>query len=129
MPRARLTTDPARRVAAIVCGLEALVLAGFGVFYLSALAGSPDPTRVGTEAALMLLAAAGLAGLARLWLGSSSWPGTPTLVWHALLVPVVVTMFQAGQLFVALSLSAAVLLAVGAVVAQRHTDEETASGS
>ncbi len=117
-------TDPARRVAAMVCGLEALVLAGFAAFYLRALPQATDPARVATEAALIVLAAAGMAALARLWLGSSSWPGTPTVVWHVLLIPVIVPMFQAGQLLIALGLSAAVLLAVGAVMAQRRNADD-----
>ena len=117
-------TDPARRVAAVVCGLEALVLAGFAAFYLKAMPEAADPARVATEAALIVLAAVGMAALSRLWVGTSSWPGTPTVVWHVLLIPVIVPMFQAGQLLIALGLSAAVLVAVGAVMAQRRNADE-----
>ena len=80
----------ARRLAALVCLVEALVLGGFGVFYLVefALGEGSDPMRVLTAGLLILLFAAGTGLLARLWLGQSQWPATPTVVWHVLLVPV-----------------------------------------
>ena len=118
------TTDPARLVAAGVCALEALVLAGVAVYYLVQVGAGTDPTRVLTEAALIALTAVGLAVLARLWLGGSSWPGTPTVVWHLLLVPVLVPMLQAGQLLVGLGLLVAVVLSIGAVLAQRRSTPE-----
>ncbi len=115
-----MTTRPrSRTVAAAVCGIEALVLAGFSVFYLVQLVTgqSPDVARVVTETVLIVLAALGTAALARLWLGGSGWPSTPTLVWHALLVPVAWAMFQSGQLIVGLLLSLAVVVAAGATLA------------
>lgn len=119
----RPTANPARRVAALVCGLEALVMAGFGFYGLIELArgGGTDTARVITESALILLFAVGMAVLARLWLGRSSWPGTPTVVWHALLIPVVVSMAQAGQWLVTLALVTAIVAAIGAVVMARGT--------
>ncbi|HRC13142.1 MAG TPA: hypothetical protein PLX68_09735 [Dermatophilaceae bacterium] len=118
--------SPARRVAAAVCGLEATVMAGFGIYGLIELArgGGTDTARVITESALILLFAAGLVLLARLWLGPSSWPGTPTVVWHALLIPVVVSMAQAGQWLVTVALLAAIVAAIGAVVLARGSSED-----
>lgn len=122
----RPTADPARRVAAVVCGLEALVMAGFGVYGLVELArgGGTDTARVITESALILLFAVGMGALARLWLGRSSWPGTPTVVWHALLIPVVVSMAQAGQWLVTVALVGAIVAAIGAVVLARGSSED-----
>lgn len=122
----RLTANPARRVAAVVCGLEALVMAGFGVYGLVELArgGGTDTARVITESALILLFAVGMGALARLWLGRSSWPGTPTVVWHALLIPVVVSMAQAGQWLVTVALVGAIVAAIGAVVLARGSSED-----
>ncbi len=111
----------ARRFAALVCLLEALVLAGFGVFYLVELAfgeGS-DPMRVFTEALLVLLFAAGVGLLGRLWLGKSQWPAVPTVVWHVLLVPVAVSLFQSGQFLLGVLLALAIVTAVVATVAAR----------
>jgi len=120
-PASPARTGRPRLVAAAVCALEALVLAGFAAYYLVQLAGgSPDPTRVTTEAALIVLFAVGLAVLARLWLIGSGWAGTPTVVWHLLLVPVVVAMAQSGQPVVALALGAAVVLAIGATIQARE---------
>jgi len=104
-----------------VCAVEAAVIAGFGIYGLVELArGEGTGTaRVLTESILILVFAVGMGLLARLWLGRSSWPGTPTLVWHALLIPVVVSMAQAGQWLVTLALTAAIVLAIGAVVRAR----------
>jgi hypothetical protein len=108
-------------VAAVICALEALAMAGFGIYGLIELVrgGGTGTARVITESVLILAFAAGMGLLARLWLGRSGWPGTPTVVWHALLVPVVVSMAQAGQWLVTLALSAAVILAIGAAIVAR----------
>lgn len=100
-------------------------MAGFGGYGLIALAtgGGTDAARVLTESVLILLFAAGMGLLAKLWLGRSSWPGTPTVVWHALLIPVAVSMAQAGQVLVTVALVTAILLSVGAVVVARGSGE------
>ncbi len=122
----RPVTSPARRVAAAVCGLEAVVMAVFGIYGLIELArgGGTDTARVITESALILLFAVGMGLLARLWLGRSSWPGTPTVVWHVLLIPVVVSMAQAGQWLVTVALASAVVAAIGAVVLARGSSQD-----
>ncbi|MBK8470094.1 MAG: hypothetical protein IPL45_10030 [Actinomycetales bacterium] len=101
-------------------------MAGFGLYGLLELARgqATDTARVLTESVLILLFAAGMGLLAKLWLGYSSWPGTPTVVWHALLIPVIVEMFRAGQWAVAGSLTVAVVLAVGATIAARGTSTD-----
>lgn len=118
------TGRTARLLAAAVCALEAVALAGFGVFYLLQLGstGSDLVARVVTEAAVILLFAVGLGALARLWLGRSSWPATPTVVWHVLLVPVAWAMGQSGQWLIALALGVAVVLAIGATVSARGSE-------
>ncbi|PID96901.1 MAG: hypothetical protein CSA84_02080 [Actinomycetales bacterium] len=113
-----VTKDPARRLAAAVCAVETIALVGLGVFYLLQLSNAADQARVATEAVLILLTAAGLGLLTRLWLADSEWSGTPTVVWHLLLIPVLVALAQSGQVLIAVALAAAVVLAVGAVIAQ-----------
>lgn len=120
MPLFPLHMHPARRVAALICAAQALVLAGFGIFYLTQVGSGADAARVLTEGVLILVFAGGLGLLARLWLGGSDWPGTPTVVWHLLLIPVIVAMFQSGQVLIALAMAVAVLAAIGAVAAQRQ---------
>ncbi len=104
-------------MAAAVCVVQAAVLGGLAVFYLVELvagAGS-DRTRVVTSAVLILVCAAGLAYLARLWWTGSRWSATPTIVWNVVLVPVAVTLLQAGQ--VAVGAGLAVVAVVGVVSA------------
>ncbi|MGV1008155.1 MAG: hypothetical protein ACOYBY_06065 [Dermatophilaceae bacterium] len=116
------TIPPARRVAAGVCFVEALVMAGFVVFYAVELVrgeGS-DQMRVITAGVLILLFAGGVAALGRVWLGQSGWPSTPMVVWHVLLIPVAVGMFQSGQLLIGLLISSAIVVAIGATVASRE---------
>ncbi len=78
--------------------------------------------RVITAAVLIVMFAAGVGALGRLWLGKSSWPATPTVVWHVLLVPVAVGMFQSGQLVVGLLLALAIIVAIGATIAARQAE-------
>lgn len=88
----------ARRLAALLTGLQALVLAGFAAFYVYELAAGEgsDATRVLMSALLILVGAICLGALTRGWLGQSSWPRTPTVVWGLLLVPVGIGLIQ-GQ--------------------------------
>lgn len=93
-------------------------MAGFAVFFLVEFArgeGS-DRMRVLTSAVLIALFAAGVGWLARLWRGRSDWPGTPTVVWHVLLIPVTVEMFRGGQLLVGLLMGLAVVAGIGAAL-------------
>ena len=118
------TIRPARRVAALVCFAEALVMAGFGVFFrIELLRGEgSDQMRVLTAGVLIFIFAVGVGVLGWLWLGRSRWPATPTVVWHVLLVPVAVGMFQSGQLLIGLLLVLAIVSAIAATVAAREPE-------
>ncbi len=96
-------------------------MAGFVAFYaVELLRGEgSDPMRVVTAGVLILLFAVGAGVLGRLWLGQSGWPATPTVVWHVLLVPVAVAMFQSGQPLIGLLLALAIASAIGATIAAR----------
>lgn len=112
-----------RRAAAAVCLVEALVMAGFALFYVLEMVrgeGS-DRMRVLTSAILIAVFAVAVGALARLWLGRSDWPVTPTIVWHVLLVPVAVAMAQSGQVLVAVLLGAAVVAGVATALAAART--------
>jgi hypothetical protein len=117
---ASLPTSPstARRTAAIICGVEALVMAVFGLYAIVRFVGGglDDPIRVLTEGLLVLLFAAGAALLAKLWLGRSGWPGTPTVVWHVLLIPVAWGMWESKQYLICAALALAIVAAIWAAV-------------
>ena len=103
--------------AGLVCLLQALVLLGFGVFYLVelVLGAGADRMRVLSSAVLILASAAGLALLGRMWLTASGRPATPTVVWAALLLPVAIGMAQSGQPLIGAALLALALVSVAAV--------------
>ncbi len=117
----------ARTVAAVLCGLEAVALVAFAGFYVYelALGLGTDPARVVMSAVLIVLAAAGLAVLARGWLRWTRWPRTPTVVWHLLLVPVGWSVAQAGRPGLGAAVLAVALVALGAAyVAPRPDDTD-----
>jgi len=90
----------------------------FGVYALVRLAGGglDDPMRVFTEGVLVLLFAAGAVLLAKLWLGTSGWPGTPTVVWHVLLIPVAWGMWESRQYLICAALVLAIVASIWAAV-------------
>lgn len=108
-----------RQTAAIVCLVESVVMAGFGVFFLVELlrGEGSDQMRVLTSAVLILVFAGLVGVLARLWRGRSDWPMTPTIVWHVLLVPVAVGMVQSGQLVIGALIGLAVVAGIGSALA------------
>lgn len=108
-----------RIAAAALCLVQALVLAGFAVFYvIEFLSGAgADRTQVLMSSVLILLAAAALFWLGLLWLGASTWTSTPTIVWNALLVPVAVGLLQSGQSVVGVALFMVAAVSVIAAVA------------
>ncbi len=123
-------TRTPRRVAGLSCALQALALFGFAGFYVYELAigeGS-DSTRVAMEAVVILIGAVGLAALARGWFSERAWPRTPTLVWHVLLVPVGVSLLQAGQALLGWTvLPVALVTFVAALAARQDVDRDAAS--
>ncbi len=108
-------------LTAALCLLHALVLTGLAAYYLVELtagAGS-DRARVLTSAVLILVFAVLLAVLARLWWTGSRWATTPTIVWNIVLVPVAVTLLQAGQVVLGAALAVVAVLGVVAAAAGR----------
>ena len=87
------------RVCAGLVAVEALALAGAGVFYLVELAVATvdDVGRALVTAALALLAALGLALVARGLFRRQRWARAPALVTNLILVPVAVGLFQSGR--------------------------------
>jgi len=108
-------------VAGGLCLVQALVLVGLAVFYLVELfagAGS-DQARVLVSAVLILVVAAALALLARLWWSGSTWATTPTVLWNLLLVPVALSVVQAGQLLLGILLVVVLVPTILAALAGR----------
>lgn len=116
-----------RLLAGVSCALQSLALLGFAAFYLYELSqgeGS-DAGRVVMSAVVIAVGSVALALLSRGWFGESGWPRTPTIVWHLLLVPVGVSLVQAGQTPLAwVVLVLAVLTLVAALAARRDPDDE-----
>lgn len=119
--------DPFRLLAAALCGLHALVLLGFCVFYLWELVqgAGDDPTRVVMSVVLIAVFAVLLGVVGRAWLRGANWPNTPTIVWNLLLLPVAWSLFQAGRGVLALGL--AVVGFLGVVAAARADTADRAA--
>lgn len=111
--------SPLARVAAVITGLQALVLLGFVVFYLVELAAgaSDNGARVVTSAILMLVFAAALGVLARFLWQRARQARTPTIVWDVLLLPVGWSLAQSGHGEIGWPLMGVAAAAVVAVVA------------
>ncbi len=115
-----------RTVAAALCGVQALVLLGFAGFYLVELAAGEgsDTGRVVMSALVIVLAALGLAAVARGWLGERRWPRTPSIVWGLLLLPIGWGLVTAGRTVPGWLVLAAGLGTVGAAFAAKVPDVE-----
>jgi hypothetical protein len=115
----------ARGLAGASCVLQALTLVGFAAYYLYELSvgeGS-DAVRVVMSAVVILLGAAGLGALARGWFTQRGWPRTPTIVWHLLLVPVGISLLQAGRTWLGwVVLVVAVVTTLAALAVPRGLD-------
>lgn len=115
-----------RLVAGASCALQAVALLGFAAFYLYELSigeGS-DATRVVMSAVVILLFAAALAVMARGWFSDRGWQRTPTIVWHLLLLPVGVSLLQAGQTLLGWVVLLLALVSGLAAIAARQADED-----
>jgi len=88
-----------------------------------------DATRVLMSALLILVAAAGLGVLARGWLGAAAWPGTPTIVWNVLLLPVGISLTQGNRVLVGWAVIVVALVGIGAAWVARDPDTEVLPGS
>jgi hypothetical protein len=109
--------------AALVCLVHAAFLVALAAFYgLELLRGEgSSAVTVVMSALLILVFAALLAALARVWWVGSTRAGVPTFVWNGLLIPVVIALYGAGDSALATGLLVAVLAGVvtaGAAVAQ-----------
>ena len=100
--------------AGAVCVLHVLVLLALAAFYgLELLRGEgSSPTTVAMSGVLILVFAALLALLARVWFVGSSRGAVPTLVWNGLLIPVIVALYGAEESLIATGLLALVVLGV-----------------
>ncbi len=115
-----------RVLAGVSCGLQSLALLGFAGFYLYelSLGEGSDTSRVVMSAVVILLGAAALGALARGWFGDGGWPRTPTIVWHLLLLPVAVSLFQAGRTLLAWTVLVVAVATFGAALAVRREPDE-----
>ncbi len=107
------------RAAAVVAAVHVVLLLGVAGFYgleLSRGEGT-SATNVVLSLGLILVFALLLAVLARVWWVGSRRALVPTVVWNALLVPVVIALFGAGDLLVAGGLLVLVVAGVGTAVA------------
>lgn len=117
---AAVKVDPMRRVAAVVCALEALTLVAFAVYFVWELVqGASHDTTPAAMSALILVVAVGMAVLARAWLRGADWPNTPTVVWNLLLLPVAWSLLQAGRGLVGVAVGLVALVGVVAAVRAR----------
>ena len=119
-----------RGLAALLVGLQALTLAGFAVFYVVelVLGEGSDGTRVLMSAVLILVGAAGLGAVARGWLGTASWPRTPTIVWNAILLPVGLSLVQGNRTLVGWLVIVVALVVIVAAWLARDPDAEVLPG-
>lgn len=118
-PRTEPARTSARRVAALLALLEALVLLGFVGFYVYEMAtgATDDLTRAITSGTLILVFGIFLLALARAWARRSDWARTPTLLWNALLLPVAWSLHQSGQTWLAVAVTAVAVASIGAALA------------
>lgn len=124
------STGGARRIAALITGVQALVLVGFAVFYiyeLSVGAGS-DASGVAVSALLIGVTAVALLVLTRGWLGDGEWPRTPTIVVNLLLLPVGWSLAQAGRTALGWTVIAVALVATIVAFATRADVEAGEEG-
>ena len=105
-----------RRVVAAIMGIQGLFMTLFALLGLLEWrwkeGTGEEGMRVLTESLLVLLFAAGSLVLAKLWLGTSDWPRTPTIVWHVLLMPVAYSLWASGQPLICAVLSLVIIAAL-----------------
>ncbi len=114
----------ARRVAGAVCGAHALALGGIAAYYLVRLAtgGDQSAARVLMSAVLIVAFAVVLGVMAVQWFGGVRWVRTPTIVWCLLLLPVAVSLGQAGDWWLAAVVGISALIGVLAAAGSERRD-------
>ena len=127
-PHAGRHTSQATVIAAVLTGVEGLVLLGFAAFYAYEISiGATDSvTRALTSGLLILVFGFLLLFMARGWGRRATWPRTPTLLWNALLLPVAWSMFDAGQVAIALGVGALAIASIAAAVASPTREQARA---
>ncbi len=125
----RQQRDPFRSVAAGVCGLQAVAMLGFVVFYLWELTqdSGDDVGRVVMSAVLIAVFAVGIGALARGWVRGDNWPNTPTVVWNLLLLPVGWSVVQGDQRVVGVLVILVAVVGIVAAIKADTTDAEDVS--
>ena len=115
-------------IAAVLTGVEGLVLLGFAAFYAYEISiGATDSvTRALTSGLLILVFGFFLLFMARGWARRSTWPRTPTLLWNALLLPVAWSMFDGGQVTIALGIGALAIATIAAALASPTREQARA---
>lgn len=90
------------RACAVLVGLQAVALLGAAVFFVVevAVATPDDRTRALVAALLALVAAAGMAVVARGLLAGRRWARAPTLVVNLLVLPVAFDLVRGGRWYV-----------------------------
>jgi len=119
--RGAATSAGAALWSALVLAIQAVVAvvaAGYWAVQIGS-GGTDEVARSVVELVLFLLAAAGFVALARgLWRGSR-WPRTPTVLWHVLLVPVGISLWQSGEVVLAVLVLLGVTVAIAGIVLSR----------
>ncbi|AKT51445.1 hypothetical protein [Arsenicicoccus sp. oral taxon 190] len=107
--------------AALVLGVEAVVAVVAAAWWGWEIAQghTREVARSVVELVLFLLAAAGFVALAGGLLRGARWPRTPTVVWHGLLAPVAVSLWQSGEVVVAALVTLGITVAVLGILLSR----------
>lgn len=120
------------RVAIALLGAQVGVITGFVVFFLVEFAQgqAQEPAAVLTSVLMFVMGIIGLSLLLRGWLARRSWVRTPTLVWHALLLPIGWSLVQTHHGVIAAAVLGAGLLGIAvawyAGAESRNTPQQAA---
>ncbi len=106
------------RVAIVLLWAQVVIVAGFVVFFIVefVLGQASDPAAVFTSVLIFLLGIVGLTLLARGWMAGRTWPRTPTMVWHGLLLPIGWSLAETHHDLIAAAVLAAGLAGIAAAV-------------
>ncbi len=104
-------------VAALVVGLQGLVVVAFAVYYLAEYAKAYSIFNVLVSAGLFLLSGAGLLLVAKGLVDGRGWARSPALTWEIVCLPVAWGLLQAGRWYLGVPIGLlSVLALVGLIV-------------